>query len=190
MTPTIVSSIAMYPHERTEFKSLFENPRKVLTSKCQKNDKNPHDCVCMIYYKWETPIIYIWTHGQMKECAFRGRDSTNRSCNVNVWTTSYSALTILGFVHVNFVTNFFILCSFNGLGWLCFCPFFCWCLLGHCHIWLQTCYFPVRLRLIPRPEKLLPSLSMLFVMHWSSSCPFDFPSNFFQTGVCGTRIFL
>jgi len=44
MTPTIVSSIAMYPHERDHAKSLFENPGKALTSKCVNNDKNPHDC--------------------------------------------------------------------------------------------------------------------------------------------------
>ena len=43
MTPTIVSSIAMYPRERDYVKSPFENPGKVLTSKCPKNDKNPHD---------------------------------------------------------------------------------------------------------------------------------------------------
>jgi hypothetical protein len=45
MTPTIVSSIAMYPHERDYVKSLFENRGKALTSKCAKNDKNPHDSV-------------------------------------------------------------------------------------------------------------------------------------------------
>jgi len=48
MTPTIVSSIAMYPHERDYIKSLFENPGKALTSKCVKNDKNPHDCNCAL----------------------------------------------------------------------------------------------------------------------------------------------
>jgi len=43
MTPTIVSSISMYPHERDYVKSLFENLGKALSSKCPKNDKNPHD---------------------------------------------------------------------------------------------------------------------------------------------------
>ena len=44
MTPAIVS-IAMYPHERNYVKSL-ENRGRALTSKCPKNDKNPHDCDC------------------------------------------------------------------------------------------------------------------------------------------------
>jgi len=48
MTPTILSSISMYPHERDYVKSLFENPGKALTSKCPKNDKNPHDCDCAL----------------------------------------------------------------------------------------------------------------------------------------------
>jgi len=48
MTPTILSSISMYPHERDYVKSLFENPGKALTWKCPKNDKNPHDCDCAL----------------------------------------------------------------------------------------------------------------------------------------------
>ena len=40
------------------------------------------------YYNWANPIICIWTR------------------NVNVWTTSFSAQTILGFVHVNSIINF------------------------------------------------------------------------------------
>jgi len=48
MTPTILSSISMYPHERDYVESLFENPGKTLTSKCPKNDKNPHDCDCAL----------------------------------------------------------------------------------------------------------------------------------------------
>jgi len=48
MTPTILSSISMYPHDRDYVKSLFENPGKPLTSKCPKNDKNPHDCDCTL----------------------------------------------------------------------------------------------------------------------------------------------
>jgi len=48
MIPTIVSSIAMYPHKRDYVKSLFDNPGKALTSKCQNNDKNPHNCDCAL----------------------------------------------------------------------------------------------------------------------------------------------
>jgi len=48
MTSTILSSISMYPRERDCVKSLFENPGKALTSKCPKNDKNPHDCDCTL----------------------------------------------------------------------------------------------------------------------------------------------
>jgi len=44
----MISSIAMHPHERDYVKSLFENPRHALTSKCLKNDKNPHDCDCAL----------------------------------------------------------------------------------------------------------------------------------------------
>jgi len=46
MTPTIVSSIVMYPHERDYVKSLSEDLEIALTSKYPKNDKNPHDCGC------------------------------------------------------------------------------------------------------------------------------------------------
>jgi len=48
MNPTIISSIAIYLHERDYVKSIFENPGKALTSKCPKNlnDKNPHNCDC------------------------------------------------------------------------------------------------------------------------------------------------
>ena len=45
-----------------------------------------------------------------------------------------------------------------------FSLFFYWCLLGHCHIWQQTYYFPVRLRLIPRPEKIVTT-SVYVVSH-------------------------
>ena len=117
-----------------------------------------------IYYKWETPIICTWTRGLRNECAFRGQGSTNKSCNVNVSTTSFLALTILGFVHVNLIVNFFIFCHFTGWGWLCFSPFFYRCLLWHCHIWLQTFYFLVRLRLIQRPEKIVTA-SVYVVSH-------------------------
>mmetsp|Transcript_10637 Transcript_10637/g.16851 ORF Transcript_10637/g.16851 Transcript_10637/m.16851 type:complete len:215 (+) Transcript_10637:3-647(+) len=48
MTPTILSSISMYPHERDCVKSLFENPGKTLTSECPENDKNPHNCDCAL----------------------------------------------------------------------------------------------------------------------------------------------
>jgi len=48
ITTTVFSSISMYPHERDCVKSLFENPGKALTFKCPKNDKNPHDCDCVL----------------------------------------------------------------------------------------------------------------------------------------------
>ena len=48
MTPIILSSISMCPHERDYVKSLFEIPGKALTSTCPKNDKNPHDCDCAL----------------------------------------------------------------------------------------------------------------------------------------------
>jgi len=48
MTPTILLSISMYPHEGDYVKCLFENPGKALTSKCLKNDKNTHDCECAL----------------------------------------------------------------------------------------------------------------------------------------------
>jgi len=67
-----------------------------------------------IHYKWENPIMYIWTRGPRKECAFCGRGSTNKSCNVNVSTTSFSAQTILGFVHVNSIINFVNLMVLGG----------------------------------------------------------------------------
>ena len=48
MTPTTVSSVAIYPHERDYVKSLCKNPGRALTSKCAKNDKNPHNCDCAL----------------------------------------------------------------------------------------------------------------------------------------------
>ena len=50
MTPTTVSSIAMYPYGREYVKDLFQNhdPGKAPTPKCLKNDKNPHDCDCAL----------------------------------------------------------------------------------------------------------------------------------------------
>ena len=81
--------------------------------------------------------------------------------------------TIMGFVHIDLI-NVVTFWWFNGLGWLHFSSFFSWCLLGHYHIWLQTCYFPVRLKLIPTPEKIVNSHSMFFPIHKSSSFPFYF----------------
>ena len=57
--------MAMYPYERDYVKSLFENLGRALTSKCLKNDKNPHDCNCQkrIYmYKCLHIHINIHTH--------------------------------------------------------------------------------------------------------------------------------
>jgi len=34
----------------TPIKSLFKNPGIELTSKCPKNDKNPHDSDCALQY--------------------------------------------------------------------------------------------------------------------------------------------
>jgi len=43
-------------------------------------------------------------------------------------------------------------------------PFFYRCLLWHCHLWLKTYHFPVPLRLIPRPEKIVTA-SVYVVSH-------------------------
>jgi len=48
MTPATISSMAMYLHERDYVKSHFDNLGRTLTSKCLKNDKNPHDCDCTL----------------------------------------------------------------------------------------------------------------------------------------------
>jgi len=76
-------------------------------------------------------------------------------CNVNVSTTSFLALTFLGFVHVNLM-NFFFWCSDNSTVLSgCFFPL---CLLwvfediGHM---TPNNYFPVRLRFILRSAKIV-----------------------------------
>jgi hypothetical protein len=76
-------------------------------------------------------------------------------CNVNVSTTSFLALTFLGFVHVN-LKNFFFWCSDNSTVLSgCFFPL---CLLwvfediGHM---TPNNYFPVRLRFILRSAKIV-----------------------------------
>jgi len=50
MTPATISNMAIYQHETENVKSLFENLGRALTSKCLKNDKDPHDCDCALEY--------------------------------------------------------------------------------------------------------------------------------------------
>jgi len=76
-------------------------------------------------WKWENSIIYIWTRVLRKEC----NKEFWRECFNNI----LSALTILGFVHVNLMIFLEILIIQRSVV-LYFSPLFTLCLLGHCHI--------------------------------------------------------
>jgi len=56
ITPTVISSIIMYPHERDYVKSLFEHSGQALTPKCLKNDKNQHDLDYALEYSYSAKM--------------------------------------------------------------------------------------------------------------------------------------
>ena len=155
MTPTIISSIAMpmYPPERDYVKSHG-------SSRLGIREKRRLPSVPGMTRTHTTVIVHFNRYSQQK------------------WRRMY---TIMGFVHQNLIIQFstwysanstvwgdcIFPLSFLGVFWDIVCVATNWEIVTvpgflherakgarACQIWLQTYCFPVRLRFIPRPEKM------------------------------------
>jgi len=133
--------------------------------------------------------IHIWTHGLRKEC------------NQELWR-KYLDIILFGAynpgVYTSRFNKLFDILIIQRSGVVVFFPFLS-LVSSSCHIWLQRHYFPVRLRLIPRPEKIvttsLRSFSsttlphILFVFRTKNSRQHRLKICT-RKGVCGTKNFL
>jgi len=87
-----------------EFKTVHEHfqPRDTAHTEGGTERMNPSTDACGMIQVWD--LKHLWKH----VCMAKERVYSRLGCNVNVSTTSLSALTILGFVHINLIIKLLI----------------------------------------------------------------------------------